>query len=157
MIRQHGEVVEVTNRHVRVRVQRRTACDRCHLRHGCGAGIFSRAFPRGHVDIDLPGSGQLRTGDRVTVALPEGGLLRAAAVAYLVPLITMLAGILTLAAWGEASSIAGGVGGFAIGCLAARSLGRHAGRGGRFQPVLLERAADAVCSAEHESPLGTRG
>lgn len=157
MIRQYGEVAEVTGRFVRVRVQRRSACDRCHLRHGCGAGIFARAFPGGHVDIEFPASRRWRTGEQVVVALPEGGLLRAAAIAYLVPLIAMLAGTLALAAWGEAGSIAGGLGGFAAGCLAARWLGRCAGRGNRFQPVLLEQVPDTVCSAGDQGRQGEGG
>lgn len=111
-------------------------CARCRSGVGCGAGIFSSTSRHARFSIDLSataadGAGrQLRSGQDVTVSLPNGRLLQAALLAYGMPLLGVLAG-----AWlgGLASTnnndqpaiVLAGVGlfaGFIVGRLGARRL-----------------------------------
>lgn len=85
----------------------------------------------------------LRSGDEVIVGLADGVLLRGALLAYLLPLVLMLAGALlgdaAFASAGEEPVILLGALGLGLGFLAVRVASRSWQDDVRFQPVVLRR------------------
>lgn len=89
----------------------------------------------------------LRAGDEVRIALAESALLRAAVLAYGVPLVAMLGGSLLAAAvsgGADAPAAAGAAAGLAVGVLVGRLLSRRAAADPSLVPVVLQpsRVAD---------------
>ncbi len=72
---------------VTVRVDKAVSCARCAAGKGCGAGLTSGAGRALELELRVPDSGSpLRVGDSVQLNLLPGNLLRAALLAYGVPL-----------------------------------------------------------------------
>ena len=108
-----GTVIESDANSALVETVRQSACGHCSAGHSCGtsvlAGLFKHRCHRVRVSHDL----ELRAGDTVVLGIPESALLRAAVLAYMVPLLMMIAFAMfaTLAGLGDlivfASSLAG--------------------------------------------------
>jgi sigma-E factor negative regulatory protein RseC len=83
----------------------------------------------------------LQPGDVVTIGLADGVVLRGAALAYLLPLVLLLAGALlgqtAFAGAGEEPVILCGALGLGLGFLATRILSRRVENDRRFQPVVV--------------------
>lgn len=88
-----------------------SACGKCGERGGCGK---PQAAPRRYVVRNVIGA---RPGDRVVVAVPDGAVLKAAALSYLMPLLLVIGGAAAATAWaGEGlPAVAGAAGGLAAG------------------------------------------
>ena len=87
-----------------------SACGSCGDKGGCGR---SQAAPRYYRVRNTVGA---RAGDRVVVAVPDGAVLKAAALSYLMPLAFVIGGAAAGTAWGGEGLAA--VGGAAAGLLA---------------------------------------
>lgn len=90
MIEELAVVVKIENHQVWVESGQNSACGGCLQKASCstnaiGSVIKKRSVP---VDCDI----QLKTGDRVMVAIDESLLLRASFLLYLVPLIALFTG-----------------------------------------------------------------
>ena len=114
---------------VEVTVTRRTACGHdCESCGGCGAGRAARLVVR--AETELP----LEPGDRVEIC-SGGGVLGAAALVYLGPVVLFLLGYLLPAALPEgARYLCGGLGfvlGLAAAVLCDRAVKRRSGVGYR--------------------------
>jgi sigma-E factor negative regulatory protein RseC len=90
----------------------------------------------------------LRPGDEVIVGLADGVLLRGALLAYLLPVLLLLAGALlgdaAFAGAGEEPVVLAGALGLGLGFLAARVLSQRFRDDPRFQPVVLRRRHEAA-------------
>lgn len=106
-----------------VKVQRSGGCGRCHEEGGCGGGAESRcdAFV---VLSEL----DVKPGDRVQIDIPEGAALRAALLAYGLPLAGVLVGAAAahLFVGSDAATLAGACAGFFASLLLMRRV-RHRG------------------------------
>lgn len=83
------------------------------------------------------------------MGLPERGLISAAALVYLVPVLALLAAAALAAPWGDAVAVPAGMTGFLAALLVARMLARKVAGHGAFLPVVLEarqRGAAATIS-----------
>lgn len=97
-----GEVIAIEKGQLLVEFCRPTACEKCG---GCEGGQKARMLVKGEAKI----------GDWVVVSLPTAQVMKASAMAYVWPLITMMAG---MAAGNELGGNAGALAGAVI-CLAA--------------------------------------
>lgn len=130
-----GTVVALEGGTARVRLLRRATCDKCGM---CGMG------QRPEVVVEVPNTAGAAPGDEVRLRVEDSSLLRAAFVAYLVPLLALIAGFLLvnrlLLAAGvrgrELPAIAGGFLACALSYLYVRSYDRRTGR--RFVPIMVE-------------------
>ena len=101
-----GEVIAVQDENLVVQFCRPTDCEKCHA---CMGGAAQRQLMvKGHAQI----------GDRAVVEMPTQKIVKASALAYLFPLIGLMAGLF-LGSWlfpsaQEAAAIAGGLLGMAI-------------------------------------------
>ena len=67
------------------------ACRRCAAGKGCGAGLLGSFDAERRLDVTAPASLPVDIGDEVTLTLAPRSLLRAAAIAYGLPLISLVA------------------------------------------------------------------
>ncbi len=108
----------------------------------CGKGKPVGRGAAGQLEIAAPPG--MRVGDRAVVGIAESSLLRAAAVAYAVPLAVMLgAGIAaSLLGGGDGEAAAASVTGLACGLLLARHWAGRMSSRGELTPVLLRWDGD---------------
>jgi sigma-E factor negative regulatory protein RseC len=107
------------------------ACSACASGQGCGGGVIGKLLGerRTHLRVVLPASLRPAVDDEVEIGVHEHGVLRASALAYLLPLAGMVAGAVAgerLAPPGAADawSMAAAAAGFLLAVAAARALSR---------------------------------
>ena len=96
MLTESGRIVGIEADSLWVETIRRSTCGACKAQKGCGHGLVNRIADgkRGYIRA-LPGSRSLEhynIGDHVLISIPEEVILRGSFIAYLLPLIAMLAG-----------------------------------------------------------------
>lgn len=92
MIEETGVVVSVAGDSAEIETRRQGACGSCSANGACGTSLLARYLGRKPLLLrarNLPGAAP---GDLVVVGVPEDGLMRASLVAYLVPLLGLIAG-----------------------------------------------------------------
>ena len=120
-----GRIVSVADGHATVSVDAAAICARCASGKGCGAGLLTGSNRTRLIDVQLsPGLG-LKAGDEVKLSLAPSHLLRAAVLAYGLPLGGIVIALGT--AWflnqelDDHFAIALAIGGLGLGGL----IGRH--------------------------------
>jgi len=89
-----GKICAIEDRHITVEVRSAISCKRCAAGNGCGAGIFQSSNNMREIRLKKPDGLSVGVGDVVELSIESREVLRAAAVAYGFPLLSML---LTLA------------------------------------------------------------
>lgn len=133
-----------------------SSCGTCHSAGLCSIGKDGGNAKRMAAKrFQLPGDLGLKVGERVVVGISEGVLLRGAATAYGLPLVTLLAGgILGQEMYGtDAMSALGAFSGLALGLVFARILASSLSARGTLTPRFLRKAyglpSDASCTTDH--------
>ncbi|OAN52733.1 Fis family transcriptional regulator [Paramagnetospirillum marisnigri] len=156
LIEGFARVVAVDGGRAWLEPEETTSCGTCHSAGLCSIGkdggnakrLAAKRFP-------LPGDLDLRVGERVVVGISEGTLLRGAATAYGLPLVTLLAGgILGQEVYRtDSMAAAGAVAGLVLGLGLARLVANHLSARGVLSPRFLRKAyaapSDAACHPEH--------
>lgn len=102
-------------------------CGRCHEAGGCGGQKLTQAFCAGPRSFRIQHSGGLLVGDRVRIGLPVREIRRGANLAYVTPLVLMLAGaVLGMVVAADPGAIVGGALGLALGWWNLRRFGKPA-------------------------------
>lgn len=129
-------------------------CGRCHEAGGCQSGILGQLFRSKPQQFRLANPIGAVPGERVVVRVADGATLRAALLAYAMPVLFLLAGTISGAAWaeagagsGDAAAALGGLVGFAIGVLTGLTL-RKARIGKVAEPILVRRSTSICLSKE---------
>jgi sigma-E factor negative regulatory protein RseC len=144
MLTESGRVVGIEADSLWVETIRRSTCGACKAQKGCGHGIINRLTDgkRGYIRA-LPGERSIEhysIGDQVLINIPEEVILRGSFIAYLLPLIVMLAGAVAAVQWlpGNEDFIAvlGATGGLVLGFALVYWHGARHRRDPGFQPVL---------------------
>ncbi|MGB0722750.1 MAG: SoxR reducing system RseC family protein [Gammaproteobacteria bacterium] len=140
MIETQAWVVASDGDHAEVEAVRRSGCDHCGVRGGCGTSVLSKVLGRRVTRMRALNPTGAAIGQEVTVGVDEGAYLRGAMTVYMVPLVAALACALGLRLLvgatvpGEALAAALGL---ALGIAWSR---RHADRvriDERYQAVIL--------------------
>ncbi|MFC3283678.1 SoxR reducing system RseC family protein [Litchfieldella rifensis] len=87
---EEARVVEPFSGGAWVEVVKRSSCQQCTARQGCGGGLLARFRPVRAQRVAVASERALREGERVQVALPATRFLQGALVVYGVPLMTAL-------------------------------------------------------------------
>ena len=124
-----GEVTAVRGEYLEITFCRPAECEHCHA---CLGGEAQRK---------LVVKGSARIGDTAVVEMPAKNVMKASAIAYLIPLAALMGGLFLGAAVLPARADLGSLAGGAV-CLAAAMLAVHAGEKKRkndpqWQPTLL--------------------
>ena len=123
MVEPEATVLAVRAGFARVRVQAPVACARCATGRGCGAGLGASPRPR-ELEVRLAPGPAPEPGDTVRLALEPALLLRAALVAYGLPLAGLAAAVAAAGAAGGSDLLQVCLG--AAGLAAGIALGRTA-------------------------------
>lgn len=91
-IEQKGVIEEIDRDLARVQIKAFSACANCHSKAGCGMGESADREILAHV----PGTGDFRAGDTVTVIMKRTMGWKAAVLAYIVPFAIVLLALLIL-------------------------------------------------------------
>lgn len=148
MLREQGIVESVEGARVRVRVQRGTACDTCSSRGSCHVRSDQEML------VDALGMQEVKSGDRVEVAIPERSVLKISALVYIAPVGGLIAGALAGTAWAEAQgadatwpAVAGGALAVALVYAVLRCIDRQ--RGTRNLPRITRVLASGGAPTSH--------
>jgi sigma-E factor negative regulatory protein RseC len=156
MIEQIATVVELEGDAAWVETQRHSACGACAMNKGCGAGLFAKAFRFSSPRLKVQHTQDIEVGDRVVIGVDEQALVRGSFAAYIMPILFMLG----LAMLGEAlladvlTSVApdvigllSGMAGLAAGLMWLKRYSQSIGDDRRYQPLILQKAADHISAA----------
>ncbi len=122
MIEQPARVIAADADWVEIEAQRQTGCSGCSAQTGCGVSLLDRVLGRRPLRLRLPNAINAQPGDKVLLGIADDELLKAAVIAYLLPLLGLLVGAM-IGAWlfprlglgsNELWSLAGGVLGFTL-------------------------------------------
>lgn len=145
MIETQAIVVAVEPGYAWVESERRSACSHCESGSSCGVSSLGKLFgvSRNRMRLDDPVG--VREGDAVVIGLSEQHLLRAAALAYMLPLLVMLVvGLLSAQlGYSQAMTVVASLLGLAGGLWLVRQRSRRTAGGGLYNPILLRRTAVA--------------
>ena len=148
MIEERAVVAEAGAGYVWVEIQRRSACGSCQASDGCGTAALAKAWGVRSMRTRALSTLSLQPGDEVIVGLADGVLLRGALLAYLLPLVLLLAGAMlgqaAFAGAGEELVVLSGALGLGLGFLVVRVMSRRFREDVRFQPVVLRRVGDML-------------
>jgi sigma-E factor negative regulatory protein RseC len=152
MLTESGRVVGFETDGLWVETIRRSTCGTCSAQKGCGHGLLNRISEgkRGYIRV-LPGEhpvGYYNIDDQVLISIPEEVILRGSFIAYVLPLLAMLAGALSAVKWlpgnEDLLAVCGAVGGLVLGYALVRWHGIRHRRDPDFQPVLLSVVASPM-------------
>lgn len=148
MIEEEGVVLGLEGDLALVQTERRTTCGGCTASGTCGTSLLDRLLGRRPVILRARNRAGAGPGDHVSVGVEESALVRAAVVAYLVPVLSLIAGALLGQAlargWGTSSDVPALLGGIVAFALALFHLRRYSGAlegASDRQPVVLRRLA----------------
>ena len=85
LIKEQGTIEKVIKEKAVVRVQKSSACEQCKTRGSCS--ISNRDML-----IEMPNDLQAAVGDHVEISVPEGTVLKLAAIVYLLPVLALIFG-----------------------------------------------------------------
>ena len=139
MMQARATVLRVEDGQVLLRLEDRPGgCGRCDEPGGCRSTRLAEIFKSSGEVVRLPDSLGLHVGDGVTISVPEGAPLRAALLAYVLPLGLMLVlGALALVVQPFATSDANVLTGVVAGLVGGVWLGRRIMRSGRWPALEL--------------------
>ena len=108
-----------------IEVKAAAACGNCGDKGSCGT---AEDWPRRYAVRNLVGA---RAGDAVTVSVPDGAVLKAAVLTYLMPLFFVIGGAAAGTAWGGEGmpAVAGAAAGLVAGIATLRILNAGFARG----------------------------
>ena len=129
-------VTRIEGQHAMVEVSPVAAgCGRCHEAGGCGSGMLNKSLRPQQLSIyRLPNLVGAAVGDRVIISVPEGSVLRAALLAYLLPVLLLIAGaaVGTVVSDSDLIAVIGAGSGLALGLLLLRKAQSHLVGGGEL-------------------------
>lgn len=143
MIEVPGEIVEVAGDRVLVRAKSRGGgCGRCDQPGGCGSAKITGALRSPELDVWLANDIGAAVGDAVLVCMADDAPLRAALIAYMVPVAGIVLGAAAGVVFAGASDLHALLGA-AAGLLLGLLLGRRLSRGSHqvTEPFLRPRDA----------------
>ncbi len=142
MIQTIATVIDSGSGWIQVQASSKSSCDHCQ-QPDCGGGQVNQALARRLHRLKLPYHQALPNGTQVLLSLPEQGLITAASLVFLLPLVTILlvsmlsnwllpALGLNHELWTVALAIIAGWGGFALARICYQSLQKRQ----LFEPIV---------------------
>ncbi|AJQ94535.1 SoxR reducing system RseC family protein [Gynuella sunshinyii] len=152
MIEEIGTVVQVNNQDVWVETVRRSACQGCRARSGCGQAVMgdlldqSRQEQKNVLKMAHGSVGPLVVGDDVIVGIPEQALIRLACLAYGVPVLSVLVfgGVAQWFGWPDIGVVFASALGLVAAIVSVKKISLHLSCDFRYQPVLIAKRIASV-------------
>lgn len=137
MIEEQGRIVAVEKDAVWVETVRVTACQSCAASKGCGHAVIDKNKAGSRARVRAINALPVELDQAVVLGLPEGALLKGAAMVYLMPLLLLFIGALLGDMISANGSAAGGVMGLLFGFLLNRWYSQQHKQDPSLQPRVL--------------------
>ena len=145
MILQPARIITASTDHYILETLPKSACPRCAEGKGCGGGILAQAFANKtyqltiHYDAEL--SPAHHENELVQVGMNSNGLLIAALIMYLLPLVLLMSCAALFGAlfgFDDQFTVTGAVIGLVVGVLISNRLSRKHIESGQSRPFIVE-------------------
>jgi len=90
MIQESGVVIKVEGSTAWVETQRKTACDSCSAKRGCGNAVIAKVVGQKRSIVQVDTSDTLVAGEDVILGMNESALVKGSFAIYIVPLLLMM-------------------------------------------------------------------
>ena len=90
MIEETAIVIEVSNQRVLLETQRKSACQSCSVKSGCGTSSVAKVVGNRSSQFAVDKTLDVKVGDEVIIAIDENALVQGSLLIYFLPLIFML-------------------------------------------------------------------
>lgn len=90
MIEETAFVVAVEGDYALLQTQRRSACQSCSVKQGCGTSVLSRVVGQRSTQLRVLNTLSAQVGDEVIIGLEENALVQGSLLVYSVPLLMLL-------------------------------------------------------------------
>ena len=90
MIEEQARVVAIDGGYALVETQRKSTCESCSVKKGCGTSAVSKVFGRTAVQLKAVNRTNAQVNEQVVIGIDEAWLLKGSFAAYVVPLMLML-------------------------------------------------------------------
>ncbi|MCW9012218.1 MAG: SoxR reducing system RseC family protein [Gammaproteobacteria bacterium] len=90
MIEEHATVVAVEGDTVLVQTERRSACQSCSVKSGCGTSVLAKVVGTRSTQLSLDNILQAKLGDEVILGMNENAMVRGSFLVYTLPLLMLL-------------------------------------------------------------------
>ncbi len=121
-----AKIISLCGRTARVVVEPSVVCSRCAAGNGCGAGRFQNTRKRHVIDIEIPAGQSFLIGDDIELLVGSRSLLRAALLAYGLPLMMLLGTLTAYQFFSRTTDDLGGIlwatAGLLVGCVLSRRI-----------------------------------
>ena len=98
MMTEEGRVLAIEEDGLWVETQKQSVCNQCSAQKGCGQALLAKSVMTNmscvKARFSSPSKRIWQVGDAVQIGIEESALMKAAFVSYVLPLITMLLGVL---------------------------------------------------------------
>lgn len=154
MICETGRVVAVEPSYLVVETIRQSTCSSCSAQKGCGTGLLNKigAGKAHHLTVARGKFEQtaIAIGDQVDISVPELMVVVGAAVVYLLPLLTLMVGMVAAEAVfvTEVAAALGAVGGLFVGVFLVRLHALWLAGKPEYQPVVSAHTAVVASVAQ---------
>jgi len=141
MIEETAIVLDVKNQQVLLETQRKSACQTCSVKSGCGTSTLAKVVGKRSSQFIVDNHLNVQVGDRVIVAIDENALVQGSLLMYFFPLICMmLAGLLAEVLFAnEGVTILSVIAGFVFAMIGVRFILAGSGLKKSVQPHLIRR------------------
>lgn len=148
MITETGRIVAIEDDGLWVQTIRKSACASCQAQKGCGQAVLAKMGREpGYIRVAHDGSkDDFQLDQFVEIGIAEDVLMSASLLIYLLPLVTMITGILIVTLWQgpEWHSVVGGIAGLIGGGLVTRFILARGSRNERLQPILIKESLGTI-------------
>ncbi len=90
MIEETAFVVAVEGDYALLQTQRRSACQSCSVKQGCGTSVLSRVVGQRSTQLSVLNTLSAQVGDEVIIGLEENALVHGSLLVYSLPLLMLL-------------------------------------------------------------------
>ena len=102
MVEEKALVVAIEGADVLLQTQRRSACQSCSVKQGCGTSVLAKVVGQRSSQILVVNTLDAKVGDEVVIGINDNALVKGSLLIYAVPLILLLAGALLGELWAQA-------------------------------------------------------
>lgn len=141
MIEETAVVIEVGEQQLLLQTQRKSACNSCSVKSGCGTASLAKVVGKRSSQFSVDKTLDVQVGDKVIVAVDENALVQGSLLMYLFPLIVMIMfGVLAEYLFvDERVTILSVAGGFIFAMIMVRFVLADSGLKNAVQPQLIRR------------------
>lgn len=105
MIEENAIVVAIEGEHALLQTQRKSACQSCSVKQGCGTSVLAKVVGRRSSQILVRNTLAAEVGDELVIGIDDNALVKGSLLIYAIPVILLLTGALIGEFWARANNM----------------------------------------------------